>query len=242
MLVLHAIKGPTGRLLAEMLKEKGLIGKPVKGVVNYGYAENLGLPTLNANAGHLNKYQELVTLDQDGVTTIPFSGSAADLQAPIFGRKFHHTRANDIFAYKAKPLLRGDRLADYYTEVISKDKEYRVWVFRDKALATYEKVLKYADKYGRRGRNKEVWNWENGFAYQFVHPEESPAKLRKLAIKAVEALDLDFGAVDLIHGKDGHYYVLEVNTAPGVEERRQGITSLVNCIERWAKGGFPGRN
>jgi hypothetical protein len=31
---------------------------------------------------------------------------------------------------------------------------------------------------------------------------------------------------------------LEVNSAPGVEGRRQGITSLVNHIEAWAKGGF----
>jgi RimK-like ATP-grasp domain len=242
MLQLRAIPGPTGRMLREMLDEKGLLGGRVQGIVNYGYAEASGLPTLNAHAGRVNKYQELVTMDDAGVRTIPFSRNVLDLEPPIFGRKLHHTRGQDIFVYQVKPLLRGDRLSDYYTQLVPKQNEFRTWVFRDKHLATYNKHLDYPEKYGKRGRNKEVWNWANGFAYTFVQPEAVHAKLKTLAIAAVDALDLDFGAVDAILGADRHFYVLEVNTAPGVQDRRQGFTSLVNCIEKWAKGGFPGRD
>ena len=39
-----------------------------------------------------------------------------------------------------------------------------------------------------------------------------------LAISAVDSLGLDFGAVDIIWNEsEDQYYVLEVNTAPGVE-------------------------
>ena len=243
MLQLRAIAGPTGRLLKTMLEERGLLGGQIKGRVNYGHGgEALDLPTLNANAGRQNKYEELVRLDDAGVRTIPFSNNALDLDAPIFGRKFQHTRGNDIFIYKVRPLLRRDRLSDYYTQLVSKQTEYRVWVFRTKWLATYEKKLEYPNRYGRRGRSKEVWNWSNGFAYKFVDPEDVDPGLKQIAVDAVMAMNLDFGGVDVILGNDGRYYVLEVNSAPGTQgEARQGITSLVNCIERWAKNGFKGQ-
>lgn len=241
MLQLRAIKGQTGKLLGQMLKERGLTDGRVQGVVNYGYGGESQYPTLNAKAGTVNKYQELVKLDEAGVRTVPFSHSAADLKPPIFGRKFHHTRGTDIFIYRVRPLLRGDRLSDYYTQMIPKQAEYRVWVYRNKALATYLKVLDYPHKNGRAGRSKEVWNWANGYAYKFVEPAQVTEGLKNIAIDAVEVLGLDFGAADVILGTDKKLYVLEVNTAPGVEGRRQGMTSLVNCIQRWAERGFKSR-
>lgn len=243
MLQLRAVSGPTAKLLEKMLKEKGLLGGHIKGIVNYGYnGDHDGLPTLNAHAGAQNKYLELVKLDAAGVITIPFSENASDLDVPIFGRKLHHTRGTDIQVYRVKPLKGAKKVSDYYTQLIPKASEYRIWVYRDKVLATYEKVLTYANKLGLRGRNKEVWNWANGYAYNFVAPELAPVKGKQLALDAVKALGLDFGAVDLLRGKDGHFYALEVNTAPGTQgQPRQGISSLVNCIEKWAKNGFPKR-
>lgn len=241
MLTLNAHKGPTGRLIRQMLEERGLLKGKIRAVVNYGYGDNPdGLPILNENAGRLNKYQELVRLDDNGVTTIPFSQSAADLEPPIFGRKLHHTQGKDIFVYQVRPLLRGDRLSDYYTEKINKKAEFRVWVFREKFLACYEKKLTYPERNGRRGRNKDIWNWGNGYAYEFRRPEDTTNPLKQIGIDAVQALDLDFGAVDVVQDHAGFYYVLEVNTAPGTQgAARQGVTNLVNQIERWAKAGFP---
>lgn len=233
MLQIRAIKGPTGRLLVEMLKQRGLLDGRAKGQVNYGYGGQSSLPTLNARAGTLNKYQELMALDDAGVVTVPFSGNRRHLAGTFLGRKLHHTQGKDIKINGA---------GDFYTELIPKDKEYRVWVFRNKALATYEKKLEYAQKYGRRGRSREVWNWHNGFAFNFVRPENVSQRLKDAATASIAALELDFGAVDIILGSDGNYYVLEVNSAPGTQgNARQGITSLVNCIERWAKNGFKER-
>jgi D-alanine-D-alanine ligase-like ATP-grasp enzyme len=39
----------------------------------------------------------------------------------------------------------------------------------------------------------------------------------QLSVEAVAALGLDFGAVDIIEDKEGNFYVLEINTAPGLE-------------------------
>lgn len=241
MLQVVGIGGPTMRRLTQMLRDKGLTTGRVQGVVRYGYAEsNPALPTLNKKAGRYNKYEELVVMDDAGVPVVPFSRRFQAFQeGRIVGRNLHHTRGRDIVIYRAGE---GRPHKDYYTELIPKEKEFRVWVYRDKTLATYEKKLEYPQKYGRRGRNKDVWNWHNGFAFMFVQPEDASDGLKRIAIEAVCALDLDFGAVDALYGEDGHYYVLEVNSAPGTQgEARQGIMSLANCIERWAKGGFKER-
>lgn len=238
MLQVNAIPGPTGRLLQEMLAERGLLEGRVKGVVNYGYHPAGDLPTLNANAGRQDKYRELVLMREAGVSTIPFSQHFRDFgRGLVMGRNLHHTRGRDIVVLRAGE---GGPRKDYYTELIDKDAEFRVWAFRNKAIASYEKRLAYPAKNGRRGRNKAVWNWANGYAYEFVHPDGVAEGLKAVAVDAVRALDLDFGAVDIMRA-GRTYYVLEVNTAPGVEGRRQGLTSLVNCIERWAKNGFKPR-
>jgi hypothetical protein len=240
MLQLRAIAGPTSRLLKKMLDERGLLGGPVKGVVNYGYngIVSYNTPTLNMNAGRLNKYQELVRLDDEGVRTVPFSDRFKDFkEGKVLGRNLHHTRGNDIVIYRAGE---GGPKRDFYTELVPKQDEFRVWVFRGKHLATYKKVLDYPAKNGRK--NKAIWNWGNGYAYHFVQPDDVPVGLRETGIAAIKALDLDFGASDVICGADGRYYVLEVNTAPGTQgAARQGITSLVNCIQRWVQNGFKER-
>lgn len=232
---LKAIKGPTGRELKAMLDERGLLRGRVQGIVHYGYggAEE-HLPTLNRWAGTFDKLQELTRLKDQGVRTVPFARRAGDLYGVVLGRKLHHTRGTDI---KIGPGARGD----YFTQLVDKDREFRVWAYRGKCLATYEKTLDYPARLGRRGRNREVWNWRNGYAYNFVDPAGVPDALKEMGAMAVDALSLDFGAVDIIYGKDRRYYVLEVNTAPGVEGRRQGLTSLVNCIERWVNNGFKER-
>jgi glutathione synthase/RimK-type ligase-like ATP-grasp enzyme len=65
--------------------------------------------------------------------------------------------------------------------------------------------------------NWAVRNLAGGFVYVAAEAGEGPPD--ELAIKAVAALGLDFGAVDVILGRDGQFYVLEVNTACGLEER-----------------------
>lgn len=71
------------------------------------------------------------------------------------------------------------------------------------------KYLDYPDQH----TNPYIQNYSQGF--RFRSPRYNPNQERlDAAVKAVEALGLDFGAVDLLIGEDRQTYVLEVNTAP----------------------------
>ena len=243
MIDLRANPGPTGRLLRQMLAERGLLSGAPRGAVNYGHGGPSSLPTLNARAGTFNKLRELELLRAKGVTTVPFSRSPMDLVAPVMGRSLQHTRGNDIVVYQVRPNQLGLRARhDFYTQLIGKQQEFRIWSYRRTVIGCYEKILAYPVKLGRRGRSREVWNYRNGYAYIFRRPEEVPEALKQLARHAVDAVGLDFGAVDLLTDRQNRGYVLEINSAPGVEGPRQGLSSLVNHIERWARGGFKRRN
>jgi glutathione synthase/RimK-type ligase-like ATP-grasp enzyme len=67
-----------------------------------------------------------------------------------------------------------------------------------------------------------IRNAANGWVFavndvRFTSPEIEE-KVRSYSVAAVKALGLDFGAVDIIVNKKGtEAYVLEVNTAPGIE-------------------------
>lgn len=226
-----------------MLAGKGLLfgddDVGLHGIVNYGYGPPHTLPTLNARAGRLNKYEELEKLQDAGVQTIQFGLSPDDVPGPVLGRNFHHTKGRDIVFLQHHVVTRH---SDYFTHLTEKRREFRVWAFRRKCIGVYEKVLRYPRLNGRRGRSREVWNRRNGYAFVFVHPTAAPEEVKNLGKAAVDALGLDFGAADIIEGHDGRYYVLEVNTAPGVEGPRQALVSLVNHIEKWARGGFKRRN
>jgi len=105
--------------------------------------------------------------------------------------------------------------ARLYTKYIPKRHEYRIHVFKSKVIDQTKKVLKH-DYKGRDDVNFYVRNTANGFVFQrngIIVPES----VNEMAIKCVNTLELDFGAVDIILDRNGLPYILEVNTAPGIE-------------------------
>lgn len=101
-----------------------------------------------------------------------------------------------------------------YTNYIKKTEEYRVHVFDGKAFFVQRKARKV--DVPDEEVNWQVRNHANGFIYAHAGVEV-PEAAQELSVKAVVALGLDFGAVDLILTKSGRWYVLEVNTACGLE-------------------------
>ena len=105
--------------------------------------------------------------------------------------------------------------APLYTQLVEKEAEFRVHVGGSKSIHTQMKLRKDGvDK-------KDVWNHDNGYTFTSqLDGRIDPGVLNVVnaeGIKAVAALGLDFGAVDI--GWSGNKpYVLEVNTAPGIEE------------------------
>lgn len=114
------------------------------------------------------------------------------------------------------PLLVADDLphAPLYVKYIKKSHEYRVHVIKDECLLLQKKK--------RRGEdvNYHIRSHLNGWVFCSADDDPLKPRLVELAKAAVRSLELDFGAVDIIY--NSHYdaaYVLEVNTAPGIERK-----------------------
>lgn len=102
--------------------------------------------------------------------------------------------------------------APLYVEYIPKKEEYRVHVFQGEAFFVQRKARRLEEE----NPNWQIRNHQNGFIYA-NQGVDVPDHVKEMAVKAVEVLCLDFGAVDVIwNEKKDKYYVLEVNTAPGL--------------------------
>lgn len=126
-----------------------------------------------------------------------------------------HSGAGIVIAESRDNLVH----APLYVEYVKKEDEYRVHVGR-KAGASI--IIAVQRKARRIDVPDEQVNWQvrnhcNGFVFvrQGVNP---PTCVLERATDALECSGLDFGAVDVIYNvKKDKAYVLEINTAPGIE-------------------------
>lgn len=103
-----------------------------------------------------------------------------------------------------------------FVEYIPKKGEYRVHIVGGEVVLCQRKALpKSIDpKYA----NFKVRNKDNGFIFVKNEGKNPPEDVITQAKKAMEVVDLDFGAVDVIYNDYRQKaYVLEINTAPGLE-------------------------
>lgn len=106
--------------------------------------------------------------------------------------------------------------APLYTLYVPKDAEYRVHMarWREEPIFVQRKV---------RDPDREPTSWKvrshaNGFIFQHNHKSDIPLDVLVQADLAFKASSLDFGAVDVIcNERERKAYVLEINTAPGLE-------------------------
>lgn len=115
---------------------------------------------------------------------------------------------------------RGDLVpAPLYVEYVKKQDEYRIHVGcgdGDAAIIAVQRKARRTEVPDNEV-NWQIRNHQNGFVYvrQGVNP---PASVVEAAKEALFASGLDFGAVDVIwNAQKGRAYVLEINTAPGLE-------------------------
>jgi len=105
--------------------------------------------------------------------------------------------------------------AKLYTKKVVVDREYRVHVMNGQPFLFQKKILVQ----GRRGEGFQFGVRNIGDGWVFTSKNvECPEVVSDMACKAVVALGLDFGAVDIAYTKKGNAVVFEVNTAPGVQE------------------------
>ena len=108
-----------------------------------------------------------------------------------------------------------------YSQYIGARREYRVHVFNQEII--------YIQQKKRRNGARELPTYSevirnHGTGWVYCEDDITPllVEAEELAIDAVSALGLTFGAVD-VATRQGESYVIEVNTAPGLEGRSVGI-------------------
>lgn len=231
-----------GRITGTLLQT--LVGSnQTNAIVCYGVPYSGSLPALNANCGRLNKLEQAVVLRQElefgAIEVFNFEQAVMHIANGhiAFGRNVQHTQGRDIVPIAEEWQLEATRgICDFYTPYYRSSGEFRTWVYRNRHLGSYRKVLARPDQFKRFGRN-----YKNGFVFERVENDDVPQPVKDRAVAAVRALGLDFGAVDMLDC-NGSFKVLEVNAAPGVaDERRQVIQNLAHRIQRWAANGCPGR-
>lgn len=116
--------------------------------------------------------------------------------------------------------------APLYTKYLKKTYECRVHVFNGRVIDAQIKRKKTTDIPENQEANSIIRNIHTGWVYcreDFTLP---PAAA-ELSIEAVNAVNLNFGAVDLIYNKYyNKFYILEINTAPGLDG-----TTLNNYVQ-----------
>lgn len=118
--------------------------------------------------------------------------------------------------------------APLYTKFIPKTAEFRVHVFRGEVIDCIEKKRQLAENRGPEF-NKYVSSIHQGWVFSRTNIRDIP-EVRQIAIRAVNSLGLDFGAVDIIY-YEGRPYVLEVNTAPGLSGMT--LVKYANAFRRY---------
>lgn len=120
--------------------------------------------------------------------------------------------------------------APLYTKYTKKRNEYRVHVFMGEVIIVQEKK-RDAEVVDRTDAQALIRSHQNGWVFCREGVVASD-RLKSLAIDAVNALGLDFGAVDIIYNQHlDTYYVLEVNTAVGLSG--QTLTDYTNAFANY---------
>jgi predicted ATP-grasp superfamily ATP-dependent carboligase len=210
----HKVSSKTGKKLGTALgirRGQGRTAEQRPPLIRWGNAAEFNAPTIlnqrNAILNASDKLQALTILAEAGVRVPEFQRHAPFDDGTWFGRSRHGYGGRDIAVYSGHAAY-GHH--DFFSRYVPNKREYRIHVFKGEIIRLQGKWLDFPDQQ----TSPYIQNAANGFRFRTPNFALRPERT-EMAIKAVEALGLDFGAVDLLVGEDGLTYVLEVNTAPG---------------------------
>lgn len=220
MWILRRKGGITAKRLASIIgcrASKKFLPRRREFIVNYG--KNYNEADLNTNV-NFNKFKVQRLLEENGIRMPKIfikNEEIPDEVFPILARKQYHSQGRDIIYIHNKEHFRTipTYKYDFLTEYINKKSEYRVHILGNEIAFVNIKFDKegYADPIVRNKLN----GWKQ-ISYEGIWKD----KLIELAKNTIKILRYDFGAVDIIR-KGKKLYVLEVNSAPGLEKRKLQI-------------------
>lgn len=210
-------------------KTTGKLLSPYTTLINWG---NTQLPDRFRNCITINKPEDIRTVSNKlAFFNIMFNYDEPDNITPWYCDDIQDAK-DYMREYKCKMVCRktlnghsgigiviadsSDKLvpAPLYVEYIPKKDEYRVHIFNGQIIDIQRK----ARRKDVANPNWLVRNLEGGFVYTRTDLRV-PVPVTDVATKCMERLGgLDFGACDVVYNeKQNKAYVLEVNSAPGLE-------------------------
>ena len=180
---------------------------PMQGCVIYNTAAAVG------NAANKKRAREILQKAGIDIPKLVTPQNFENSDLPIIARPSYHFAGKNVVILKTKDdFLSHYKINNnkgwYYSKVIWKDREIRVH-------CAHGKVLLALDKSKPKDKNCIAWNLADNEVWTVIPWEKYVYNWCKKALAALEALGLDFGAVDMVI-KDGKSYVLEVNTSAGL--------------------------
>lgn len=185
-----------------------------------------------------NKERQLVMLNELGIgsPTVLQSGGlygvkVADIPAewyPFVVRRTAHAKGKDILwipnAETAQDKIEKLRDRDFIVKYVQKTREFRVHVNGGRWVSASEKKSDRIETSDPNIRQNLIWAHRYGWKHMVVK-DNDPIRpsLTRLGVKAAEALSFDFAAVDVMMSDTGELMVLEVNSAPSLNNRRAEI-------------------
>jgi hypothetical protein len=165
----------------------------------------------------INKLSCLQVLLEAGVTIPPFTTNRTEALVWINEGKEvverHLLRGSGGEGINIRNDVRHVRTAPLYTMYVKKKHEYRVHIIAGQVADVQRK----GKRSGATIANWKIRNLDAGFIF-LRSGVDAPQQVIDQAVLAMQALDLDFGAVDVIfNAHEDKAYVLEVNTACGLE-------------------------
>lgn len=111
--------------------------------------------------------------------------------------------------------------SEFWVQYKKKKEEYRIHFFQGNMIAVQKKAMRETDTNGEKidpsTVDFRIRNHRNGFIFK-RQDVSVPGDVVDQARLAIQNTGLDFGAVDVIWNQyEGKAYVLEINTAPGLE-------------------------
>lgn len=221
----NALKNELG-ILAIKRENSKFKGEGDKIVINWG-STVLNEEILKCNVYNKPEHVKLATNKRDffrlvdgQVNIPPYTEDWAEAKAWFDGGKIVVARhileghsAEGLEIVETNYQMETCKEVPLFTQYIPKKDEYRVHVAFGEVIDVQRKAKKHAAK----GVNWKVRSHNNGFVF-VREGVEPPEDVLVQAVNSIKIVGLDFGAVDVIWNKyRGKAYVLEVNTAPGLE-------------------------
>jgi len=188
----------------------------------------------------IGKISQFVAFQQAGVSTVPNTINKAEALSwaadgsTVVCRTLTNAHSGEGIVLAETPDAVVE--APLYTKYIRKFAEFRVHIFKNDIIFIQKKKAQAAAVEAGTV-NYQIRNHQYGwvFSHNDLDIPDQP-QLESVAKQAVRATKYLYGAVDVIYNKrDNKYYVLEVNSRPGIE----GATAIqyANAVVSYLESG-----